>query len=268
MTVPPHSMSLDYVERVYADYLDDREDVPSEWREYFDKIEGNGSRVSKANATLRSKRLGPSFRPASIFNPPSSQAIAEAAAPLGQARLQETVDLLVRNYRVRGHIMAELDPLGRPAPRPVELDPAHYGFSEVDLDHPVSTSNLRGSNIQTLRQVISRLEETYCSSIGAQFMHIDDLEARDWLQRRWNSAQLLRIWLTSVTLTPHLPNRLGKLLLVSPIARSTWRNGEGDSWCQLPCGRPAVFSLDQIRSVSPVLTNSGATAFTWILRAA
>jgi 2-oxoglutarate dehydrogenase E1 component len=105
------------------------------------------------------------------------------------ARLQERVDLLVRNYRVRGHIMAKLDPLGRVSSRPAELDPEFYGFTGADLDCAISATTIRGSNVQTLRQVIERFEETYCGAIGAQFMHIDDLQARDWLQRRMENLE-------------------------------------------------------------------------------
>jgi 2-oxoglutarate dehydrogenase E1 component len=82
-----------------------------------------------------------------------------------------------------------LDPLGARNPRPPELDPAYYGFTDADLQCAVSTATIRGSNFQTLQEVIDRFENTYCRAIGAQFMHIDDLEARDWLQRRLENAE-------------------------------------------------------------------------------
>ena len=99
------------------------------------------------------------------------------------------MDLLVRNYRARGHMMAQLDPLGSVHPRPIELDLAYYGFSEADLDAPVSTTTVRGPNVQTLLEVVSRLEETYCRSIAAQFMHIDDLEARIGSNGGWRTLR-------------------------------------------------------------------------------
>ncbi len=174
-------LSVDYVEQLYAAFMADRHRVSAAWQEYFDHLEGDG--VAKPG------RTGPSFRPASIFNPPAGGNGAATGMPLRLARLQERVDLLVRNYRVRGHIIAKVDPLGRLHSRPVELDPGYYGFTEADLDCGVSTRTIRGSNVQTLRQIIERLEETYCGAIGAQFMHIDDLEARDWLQQRLEDSE-------------------------------------------------------------------------------
>ena len=131
-----NTLSLSYVERIYAAYLDDRERVSAQWREYFDKMDGSGSRGSN--------RFGPSFRPASIFNPPSTSNGSDKDSRLRLARLQERVDLLVRNYRVRGHIMAKLDPLGRVRSRPAELDPEFYGFNAADLDCAISATTIRG----------------------------------------------------------------------------------------------------------------------------
>ena len=104
-------------------------------------------------------------------------------------RKQESVDLLIRNYRVRGHLIAKVDPLGIPRPMPPELEPKFWGLSEADLDRQFSTYSLAGSNTQTLRDIMDRLRNTYCGSISAQFMHIDDLDVREWLQRRMEESQ-------------------------------------------------------------------------------
>ena len=106
-----------------------------------------------------------------------------------QGRMQESVDLLIRNYRVRGHLIAKVDPLGIPRPMPPELEPKFWGLSEADLDRQFSTYLLAGSNTQTLRDIMDRLRNTYCGSISAQFMHIDDLEVREWLQQRMEESQ-------------------------------------------------------------------------------
>ena len=109
--------------------------------------------------------------------------------PQTQGRLQESVDMLIRNYRVRGHLIAKVDPLGIPRPMPPELEPKFWGLSEADLDRQFSTYSLAGSNTQTLRDIMDRLRNTYCGSISAQFMHIDDLEVREWLERRMEESQ-------------------------------------------------------------------------------
>ncbi len=85
--------------------------------------------------------------------------------------MQESVDLLIRNYRVRGHLIAKVDPLGIPRPMPPELEPKFWGLSEADLDRQFSTYLLAGSNSQTLRDIMERLRNTYCGSISAVHAH-------------------------------------------------------------------------------------------------
>lgn len=176
------SQSLEYVEQLYGEYAQDPARVPPEWREYFGRlVEGNGAK------TLAVTR--PSFRAASLFNPPARIDGADRTGRLQTARLQETVDLLIRNYRVRGHLIAKVNPLGTPPPYQPELDPKFYGFTDADLDRPFSTTHLPGSNVQTLRDILERLQDTYCGYISVQYMHIDEPRVRDWLQRRMEDAE-------------------------------------------------------------------------------
>ncbi len=131
---------------------------------------------------------GPRARVSGLFasRPPVDRDAAGAAA------LQQRVDQLVRDFRVRGHRIAALDPLGPlgPArPRPPELDPAHHGIARAEFDRPVSRETVAGDGPFTVRGVIERLHDTYCRSIGAQFMHIDDLAARRWLQERMEASR-------------------------------------------------------------------------------
>ncbi len=114
---------------------------------------------------------------------PLSPAIP-CVSDLQTANRQECVDQLIREYRVRGHMIARVDPLDSPRPELAELDPFGCGLSEADLDRLFSTSTLPGPDAQTLRDILHRLRSTYCGFIGAQFMHIHDLAAREWLQRR------------------------------------------------------------------------------------
>ncbi len=174
--------SVNYMEQLLARYLEDPALVSDDWRKHFDQI-------LDGDVEVTGQQVGPSFRPASIFRSASISNGSGSDASLRAARLQERVDLLIRNYRVRGHIAANFDPLGRVNDRPRELQPDYYGFTEADLDCTFSTRTVRGSNAQTLRSIIERFEETYCGSVGVQFMHIDDLRARDWLQRRWENAE-------------------------------------------------------------------------------
>ncbi len=102
---------------------------------------------------------------------------------------QDRVDQLIRAYRVRGHLLADLDPLGKPAEIYPELNPAYYGFWQGDLDLLFSSTTIPGTSVMALRDIIAHLRKTYCGSIGVQFMHIDDIKLKMWLQDRMESSQ-------------------------------------------------------------------------------
>ena len=145
----PNPANLAFVEGLLEEFLRDPGAVPAAWRSYFESLGAGGS--SRA-------QLGPSFRAASLFNPPGPSL---HAAPNGNgmhplatgdggakgslraadvAALQDRVDQLVRSYRVRGHMIAKIDPLEMPRKHFHELDPEFYGFTERDLDRKFSNS--------------------------------------------------------------------------------------------------------------------------------
>ncbi len=97
--------------------------------------------------------------------------------------------MLIRTYRVRGHLEARLDPLGLQVPKPhPELDPHTYGFTDADLDRPVFIDHVLGRESATVREILAVLRETYCGPIGVEFMHIQDPEQKSWIQRRIEGA--------------------------------------------------------------------------------
>src|SRR5215471_10134244 len=150
-----NAANLTYLEHVYAEYLRNQSAVPESWQQYFAR--------------------GPLVAPA----------VGHSAVEAAPAALQERVDMLVRNYRVRGHIIADLDPLGRKRPQPPELDVSTYGFADGDMSQKVFFAG----RPLPMRDVIERLRNTYCRSIGVQFMHIDDSVRREWLQDRMEQSQ-------------------------------------------------------------------------------
>jgi 2-oxoglutarate dehydrogenase E1 component len=180
----PGSQSLEFMERLYADYLGDPASVSDDWRGYF-------QRLTDGDLALRRPRLGPSFRPASVFNPTSTGRETGRAVSTESraAHLQDRVNQLIRNYRVRGHMIAAIDPLERPCPSPPELDPAFLGLTEADLDHRVDCEAFPYDGPLTIRELLQRLRNTYCRFIGVQYMHIADLAVRRWLQQRMESTQ-------------------------------------------------------------------------------
>ncbi len=182
MPGPPfevNAANATYVDALYLSYLRDPQQVPPEWRDYFAHLDGGEIGFPQA---------GPSFPASSMFNP-ADLPPADGAVNLHTARLQERADQLVRNYRVRGHMIAKVDPLGIPRPPLPELDPQTYGFADEDLDQPVSTSWLQHAQVQTVRELLDTMRDTYCRSIGVQFMHIDDILVREWLQNRMERSK-------------------------------------------------------------------------------
>jgi 2-oxoglutarate dehydrogenase E1 component len=177
----PHSLSLPFVEELYAAWLRKPASVPEDWRAYFDRLETTDGLKGRS-------ALGPSFKPAGVFNPPSVNGASPDCVP-DMVALQDRVDQLIRAYRVRGHLVARLDPLERPRPDQIELDPRFYGFTDADLDRRFSTNTIRGVRNLTLTQILNRLRNTYCRSIGVQFMHIDSLEVKNWLTDRMEGTE-------------------------------------------------------------------------------
>lgn len=102
---------------------------------------------------------------------------------LSKMTKQVHVQTLINNYRVRGHLMADLDPLGIIKPSfPKELDPVSFGLSLWDLDRVFFTDGLAGRDKMTLGQILSVLRDTYCRTIGYEYMHIQDPEQKKWIQ--------------------------------------------------------------------------------------
>ena len=176
------TQSLAFIEQQYAEYLADRDAVSPDWRDYFDEIHAGHEEVTPA-------LLQKPFEHNSIFHRKGSgtganAALSHQAAAPETAILQERLDQLIRNYRVRGHIIAQIDPLQANRPKPPELDPAFYGFTEEHMKMEFSTQWFGGAECRTLGEMLKWLEMTYCRSIGVQFMHIDSLQVRSWLRDR------------------------------------------------------------------------------------
>ncbi|MCX7916275.1 MAG: 2-oxoglutarate dehydrogenase E1 component, partial [Verrucomicrobiae bacterium] len=112
----PDAANLDFVEQLYAEYLSDPSRVAPEWQRYFQQLGTGGAAVAK----------GPSVRPTSIFHGGRATVVTDDEQT---ALWQHRVDLLIRAYRVRGHIAARVDPLSDFVPYAPELDPQYYGFT-------------------------------------------------------------------------------------------------------------------------------------------
>ncbi len=122
--------------------------------------------------------------------PPMQAMLSRDEHLLAAAALQGRVYQLVNAYRVRGHLFAKTDPLGTFAHAAPELDLTNFGLSDSDYDVTFPTVGIAGLPTRaTLREIVSHLSETYCSSIGVEYTHIEDPNARDWLQTAMESSK-------------------------------------------------------------------------------
>jgi 2-oxoglutarate dehydrogenase E1 component len=176
----PNIQNLGFVEGLLEDFARDPESVPKEWRDYFENL-GNGESVEV--------RTGPSRRSESLFHRPAQAEGVRERDVLRGFGAQDRVDQLIRVYRMRGHIIAQVDPLGLMQPMPPELEPSYYSLSEADMDRRFSCETLYCEGPLTLRQILERLRNTYCRYIGVEYMHIDDLLARRWLRKRMEPTE-------------------------------------------------------------------------------
>jgi 2-oxoglutarate dehydrogenase E1 component len=183
-----------FVADLYARWVDNPASVDASFAELFATLN------DEARAVL-TDAAGASWAPRhfDVGEPeaakPAGKAAKEAAAAPSAAQVRAaTLDsiralMLIRAYRVRGHLEAQLDPLHLQVPKPhPELDPQSYGFTAADLDRPIFIDNVLGRETATLREIVGILRESYCGSIGVEFMHIQDPAQKAWIQRRIEGA--------------------------------------------------------------------------------
>jgi 2-oxoglutarate dehydrogenase E1 component len=154
-------------------------------------IEAEGPSPAAPPAPAAKKAPAPNGAATAQATRPGQPMPKAAAAALAH---EDTINsiralMLIRAYRVRGHLEAKLDPLGLQTPRHhPELDPATYGFEPEDYDRPIFIDNMLGRESATIREILEILKASYCGSIGIEFMHIQDTLQKDWLQRRIEGA--------------------------------------------------------------------------------
>ena len=170
-----------FIEELYEQYLADPSAVPGEWRSYFDSLQvATGAAHDVAHSPIQ--RAFAALPKAGV----SSAVVTDADLE----RKQVYVLQLINAHRFLGVRVANLDPLNRHV-KPViaELDPAHYGLDETDMDSTFDTGSLVASARMTLREILKLLRQTYCGSIGAEYMYISDVTQKRWIQNRLESVR-------------------------------------------------------------------------------
>jgi 2-oxoglutarate dehydrogenase E1 component len=195
-----------FIEDLYAKYQQDPGSVDEEWKSFFGSLNEDGDNViASARGASWSRSDWPVPMNGELVSALDGNWQAyerelgskiEGKAKAGGKSLSEqelrqaTVDsvralMMIRSYRIRGHLIADLDPLklreqkGNP-----ELLPATYGFGENDMDRPIFIDNVLGVESANLKEILRIVRKTYCSTLGVEFMHISDPAQKAWIQKR------------------------------------------------------------------------------------
>jgi 2-oxoglutarate dehydrogenase E1 component len=186
--------NADYIAELHVRYVEDPTSVDESWRDFFGDLQDEPESVEKelhgpdwGKATPLQITNGHAIAALIPGQPTNGQAIAASLpADVHQAALDSVRAMnLIRAYRVRGHLIADLDPLGlQRRTYHADLDPATYGFTEDEYDRPIFVNRLLGFSTATLREILVALKATYCEKVAIEYMHIQELEQRQWIQAR------------------------------------------------------------------------------------
>jgi 2-oxoglutarate dehydrogenase E1 component len=179
-----------FIEELYGRYVENPAAVDPSWQKFFAELQDEGR-------TVLQELKGASWTPRGAEDrrtagngayAPGTPAVTDAVGQVAiraSAKDSIRVLMLIRAYRVRGHLEANLDPLGlKPHEPHADLDPRSYGFTEADMDRPIFIDNVLGRDAATLRDILKIVRETYSGNIGVEYMHIQDPAQRVWIQDR------------------------------------------------------------------------------------
>jgi 2-oxoglutarate dehydrogenase E1 component len=191
-----------YIEQMYEKFCNDPNQLPDSWKQYFDALgeekelinkETNGAswapKKIKSNVDIdldSYEKFIPSNLSYSIEEKIKKEKPQSSPIELEQSTKDSVrAIMMIRAYRIRGHLKADLDPLGLIKKENCpELIPETYGFTENDLDKKIFLDEVLGLKYATLREILEILNRTYCSNIGIEFMHMTDPEEKSWIQQR------------------------------------------------------------------------------------
>ncbi len=195
-----------FIEQLYGKYLENPAAVDDHWRQFFASLDDSSATVAKPSWQRADWPLAATGELVSALDG-NWPAVEKAIAPKIDSKAKEagkglsidevrkaTMDsvralMMIRAYRIRGHLAANLDPLKLQEPENhPELDPASYGFSEADMDRPIFLDKVLGLENATIRQITDILKKTYCNTLAVEFMHISDPTQKGWIQERIEGA--------------------------------------------------------------------------------
>jgi len=181
--------NAEFINEFYADYLSDPKSLPESWRQFFEGL-------SDEQKLIYNDLKGPSWSP----ERKNKKIVLESLESVKEEKSQEinleegakqaTKDsvraiMLIRAYRIRGHLIASLDPLSllEKEEHP-ELRPETYGFTKKDYNRKIFLDGVLGIQNGSLNEILNILKKTYCSNIGYEFMHMGDPDEKTWIRNR------------------------------------------------------------------------------------
>lgn len=190
----------DYIAGLYEQYSKNPSSVDESWADLFKDL---GDEAAELLGELQGASWTPEADKLAAVLSSAANSDADSAKPAGKkskpaagtvtaddARVAIRALMLIRGYRVRGHFLANLDPLGLSAKnKHADLDLTTYGFAEKDLSREIYVDGAFGNDTMTLREIVDTLEDIYCGTIGLEYMHIQDLQQRLWLQERFEKPE-------------------------------------------------------------------------------
>ena len=235
-----------YVEELYEAYLNDPGSVAETWRTYFDSVQHLPAVDGTDIKDIAHAPIVASFAQRSKLGPIR---VLDDSADSEMGRKRVAVQQLIATYRNIGTRWADLDPLKR-TERPVipELDPGFYGFTDADMDIVFNTSNtFFGKNKMTLRELLQNLRQTYCGTIGVEYMYITDQTIKKWWQEK----------LETIRSTPHFAsvkkiNILDRLTAAEGLERYLHTKYVGQKRFSLEGGESFIAQMDEILDAAGV----------------
>lgn len=232
-----------YVEEMYENYLDNPGSVPDNWRGYFDALQnvpaGDGSDARDVphqpviNAFAERAKQG------------GTKVVVAAGADSELARKRTAVQQLIAAYRNVGARWADLDPLKRAERDHIpELELSFYGFTDADLETVFNTSNtFFGKETMSLRELLNSLRETYCGTIGAEYMYITDQSQKRWWQERLEATRTKPVF--NADKKKHI---LDRLTAAEGLERFLHTKYVGQKRFSLEGGESFIASMDELIS--------------------
>lgn len=227
-----------FIEELYESYLVDPTSVSGEWRDYFDELSKTAGVIAKDVAHTPVIEAFANLAKQS----PVALRRAQAIAPPAMDKKQVSVLQLINAYRFLGCRHAALDPLHLHDRHVVpELDPVYHGLEKDDLDTVFNTGSLVGPAHATLREILDALNNTYCCSIGIEYMYITDTEQKRWIQSRFESIHSKPGWDKTVK-----KDLLERLTAAETLEKYLHTRFVGQKRFSLEGGESTIPALDEV----------------------